>query len=54
MPISRSHFLSSDEEHAAVVLEAISAAPQTPRVPKPPPLTPAFRLVNHPPPPPAQ
>ena len=35
--ISRSHFLSRDEEHAAVVLEILCATPKPPRIPKPAP-----------------
>ena len=40
MRISRSHFLSRDEEHAAVVLEILCATPKPPRIPKlaPPPV----------------
>ena len=37
MRISRSHFLSRDEEHAAVVLEILCAIPKPPRIPKPAP-----------------
>ena len=37
MRISRSHFLSRDEEHAAVVLEILCATPKPPRIPKPAP-----------------
>ena len=37
MRISRSHFLSTDEEHAAVVLEIVCATPKPPRIPKPAP-----------------
>ena len=37
MRISRSHFLSRDEEHAAVVLEILCATPRPPRIPKPAP-----------------
>ena len=37
MRISRSHFLSRDEEHAAVVLEILCATPKPPRTPKPAP-----------------
>ena len=37
MWIRRSHFLGRDEEHAAVVLEAIHAAPRPPLEPKPHP-----------------
>ena len=37
MRISRSHFLSRDEEHAAVVLEILGATPKPPRIPKPAP-----------------
>ena len=36
MRISRSHFLSRDEQHAAVVLEILCATPKQPRIPKPP------------------
>ena len=35
--ISCSHFLSRDEEHAAVVLEILCATPKPPRIPKPAP-----------------
>ena len=48
MRISRSHFLSRDEEHAAVVLEFLCATPKPPRIPKPPPPVPRRPL---PPPP---
>ena len=49
MGISRSHFLSGDEEHAAVVLEILCATPKPPRIPKPaPPPVPRWPL---PPPP---
>ena len=34
MRISRSHFLTRDEEHAAVVLEILCATPKPPRIPK--------------------
>ena len=51
MRISRSHFPSRGEEHAAVVLEAISAAPKPP--PVSPSCPPVFRLVDHFPPPPS-
>ena len=37
MRISRSHFLSRDEEHVAVVLEILCATPKPPRIPKPAP-----------------
>ena len=37
MRISRSHFLTRDEEHAAVVLEILCATPKPPRIPKPAP-----------------
>ena len=37
MRISRSHFLSRDEEHAAVVLEILCATPKPPRISKPAP-----------------
>ena len=37
MRISRSRFLSRDEEHAAVVLEILCATPKPPRIPKPAP-----------------
>ena len=37
MRISRSHFLSIGEEHAAGVLEILCATPKTPRMPKPAP-----------------
>ena len=48
MRISRSHFLTRDEEHAAVVLEILCATPKPPRIPKPPP-----QPVPRRPPPPA-
>ena len=49
MRISRSHFLSRDEEHAAVVLEIVCATPKPPRILKPaPPPVPRWPL---PPPP---
>ena len=51
MRISRSHFLSRDEQHAAVVPEAISAPPTPPRVPKPPPRAAPSRPLCPPPPP---
>ena len=35
MRISRPHFLSSDEEHAAVLLEILCATPKPPRIPMP-------------------
>ena len=37
MRISRSHFLSRDEKHAAVVVENLCATPKPPRIPKPAP-----------------
>ena len=37
MRISRSHFLSRDEEHPTVVLEILCATPKAPRIPKPAP-----------------
>ena len=37
MRISRSHFLTRDEEHAAAVLEILCATPKPPRIPKPAP-----------------
>ena len=37
MRISHSHFISRDEEHAAVVLEILCATPKPPRIPKPAP-----------------
>ena len=49
MRISRSHFLSRDEEHAAVVLEIVCATPKPPRIPKPAPQP----VPRWPPPPPA-
>ena len=36
MRISRSHFLSGDEEHAALVLEILFATPKPPISPSPP------------------
>ena len=49
MRISRSHFLSRDEEHAAVVLEILCATPKPPRIPKPAP-SPVPRRPLPPPP----
>ena len=43
MRISRSHFLGRDEEHAAVVLETISATPQPPASPSRPARLPPCR-----------